>query len=82
MSKVIRREPGRTMAHIVEVGDNAYYIDSCDTFDNGFETMVFEYNLKLNEVESWMDLYCETYSTSEEMEEGHEHICNNLEEYL
>lgn len=84
MSKVIETVDERSLAHVVELNDELYYIDSDDTFDQGFETMVFaaercpDGELDIN----WTDLYCERYSTAEAMNIKHNYIINHLEEFL
>lgn len=93
MSKVIAKVEDRDLAHIVELDGNLYYIDSVDTFDHGYETMVFaagryQDDEDYSDYESgdldinWMDLYCEWYSTEEAMEIKHNYIINHLEEFL
>ena len=49
---------------------NYYYVDSNNTSDHGYETMVFACN-KYGHVTSWRDLDCELYDTFEDMEAGH-----------
>ena len=84
MSKVIEKVYDRGLAHVVELNDELYYIDSTDIFDAGFETMVFaaerqpDGELDIN----WTDLYCERYSTVGAMEIKHNYIINHLEEFL
>ena len=87
MSNVIREVNDRDMAHIVEVGNEYFYVDSVDAFDTGFETMVFGMGILPGEGEEaeaidWSDLYCEYYSSYEAMEIKHKYIINNLEEFL
>ena len=56
---------------IVQCADGQFvWIDSRETFESGYETMVFPCDSNGN-VESWKDLDCERYSSYEEMEAGH-----------
>ena len=93
MSKVIKQLEDRDLAHIVELDGELYYIDSADTFDQGYETMVFaagryQDDEDYSDYESddldinWKDLYCERYSSEEAMEIKHKYIINHLEEFL
>ena len=45
-------------------------IDSANTMDRGYETMVFNCDSE-GHVELWLDLDCALYSTKEEMMDGH-----------
>lgn len=56
------------------------FIDSCYTFDHGYETMAFASD-KDGNVTSWMDLYADRYDSVEEMREGHERACENFRNY-
>lgn len=82
MSKVINACHERDLAHIVRTKDGKYYyVDSADTFDAGYETMVFPADEK-GEVTDWGDLYCERYSSYADMKERHNYIIEHLEEVL
>ena len=48
-------------------------IDSANTIDRGYETMVFRCDSE-GRVESWLDLDCALYSTKEEMKVGHQEM--------
>jgi hypothetical protein len=41
MSELIRRMEDRDLCHIVRVKDKFYLVDSAETIDLGYETMVF-----------------------------------------
>lgn len=86
MSKVIRATGNRPLSHIVKIEARAltgyYYVDSNDTFDCGYETMVFPYDIKENEVASWLEIWCMHYETQEQMEFTHNFVCNNLEQFI
>ena len=56
------------------------FVDSNDTFDYGYETMVFDV-LKNDKID-WSGIYTERYSSYEKMEKQHYIICNNLENYI
>lgn len=82
MSKVVKVCENRDLGHIVRSDDgNYYYVDSNDTIDCGYETMVFEAD-EDGEVVSWSHLYCKRYSSYEDMEHSHNYIVNHLEEVL
>ena len=81
-SKIVRRVEVRDLCHIVKVEDKYYYIDSVETFDLGFETMVFECD-ELGAVEDWGNpVYVEWHIDESRMELRHSNICKNLAEYL
>ena len=83
MSEVIKEVKDRDLAHIVKLGDEFYYVDSADTFDMGFETMVFSVVIDDGEEDiNWTDLYCERYSSENAMEIKHKYIIEHLEEFL
>lgn len=84
MSKVIEKLSDRDMAHIVKANNNYFYVDSADTFDHGFETMVFKAEPRDNGryAVDWADLYCEYYNSYAEMEVRHKYIIEHLEEIL
>lgn len=82
MSKIIKESGYRELSHIVKSNDKYYLVDSNDTMDAGYETMVFFYNIKDDEVEDWGDLYCKRYNTEKEMEKHHFEVCKNIEKYL
>lgn len=61
----------RGYRNIVKTKDGNYVlIDSRDTFDCGYETMVFRCEENGN-VENWLDIDVDRYSTLEEMIDGH-----------
>ncbi len=82
MSELIRRMEDRDLCHIVRVGDKFYLVDSAETIDLGYETMVFKCS-ECGVVEDWANsLYVEWHVTEESMIDRHKHIINNLNEYL
>jgi hypothetical protein len=82
MSKLIRRMEDRDLCHIAKVGDKFYYIDSADTIDLGYETMIFECNER-GEVENWADsLYVEGHIDEASMLDRHKYIISHVEEYI
>ena len=82
MSQIIRRMEERDLGHIVEVDNQYYYVDSTETIDLGYETMVFECDER-GEVENWANsLYVEWHINEESMVDRHNYICEHLEEYL
>lgn len=69
------------MSHVVETKDGKLYlVDSNDTFDCGYETMVFEW--EDDEVSSWLEEYRENYSSETAMRKKHYEICKHLETLL
>ena len=81
MSKIIKNTGYRELSQIVQVGNELYYVDSNNTIDKGYETMVFRCDANHN-VTSWLELYCERYSTEDDMRNRHHYICRNLECYI
>ena len=55
----------RTMGYV--------WIDTCFTFDHGWETMVFASD-KNGKVLDWMDLDCDIYATESQASEGHDEM--------
>lgn len=80
MSKILNKTGYRELSHIVECNGKKYFVDSNDTFDYGYETMVFDV-LKNDKID-WSGIYTERYLSYEEMEKQHYTICNNLENYI
>ena len=64
------REVGRLSDTFMSASGNFYYVDSNNTFDHGYETMVFACNNE-GEVTDWKDLDCKRYHSLEEMQAGH-----------
>ena len=58
----------RDVVHTKTRGD--VVVDSCNNFDVGYETMVFQCD-SLGNIESFLDLDRMIYDTEEEMEKGH-----------
>lgn len=79
MSKIIKETGMRDLSHIVKSNNKYYFVDSNDTFDVGFETMVFLCDENGENI-NWSDLFAKRYNTEEEMRESHYKICNYLEE--
>lgn len=82
MSKVAFIVAHRELGDIVRTEDGTFfYVDSAETFDAGFETMVFPCD-EDGQVTSWRERYVEHYESEKEMEQRHIYICRNLEEVL
>ena len=64
----------------VTLKDQEYYISTKNTFDVGFETMVFK--SKDNYVTSWIEEFYKHYTTKEDAIKGHDYVVNNLEKCL
>ena len=59
------------MSEVVEKKSGGYVlVDTCNTIDHDWETMVFECDAEGN-VEDWGELDCERYDSQEEAKEGH-----------
>lgn len=86
MSKILFQEPQLThpLRHGIETEDGSVYIvDSCWTFDCGYESIVFKGSRKTHKIlNSKKDLYVRHYDSGEDMVKGHTEICENLERYL
>ena len=84
MSKIIKHTSApRPLSHVVETESGSrYMVSSTDTFDAGYETMVFIWDDEEDDVGSWLDCYAEHYKSESQMEKGHDRICSNLEKYL
>lgn len=83
MSDIIRQVNTRYLAHIVRTVDGKYYyVDTAETYDRGWETMVFPWNEEAQEVCDWGDLYAREYRTSWEAKALHGIICRELESHL
>ena len=82
MSKIIRTFEDRMACNVVQTSDDKYYyVDSTDTFDVGYKTMVFACNKNGSHID-FCDLYVDRYATEKEMLDKHKKICENLEKYL
>lgn len=81
MSKLIKKLHNRNLGHIVKhENGNYYYIDSANTFDRGYETMVFkcekeEDNFRVD----FRDLYTVWYQDYSEMKRHHMWLIKHLE---
>lgn len=82
MSKIIKETRWRKLSHIVEVEKKYYLVDSNNTPDHSYETMVFEWNNEKGDVVSWQELYCQRYYNEKAMIERHYYICENLKSIL
>ena len=80
MSKILNKTGYRKLSHMVECNGKKYFVDSNNTFDYGYETMVFDV-LKNDEID-WSGIYVERHSSYEKMEKQHYTICDNLENYI
>lgn len=85
----IEKVEGRTLAHFVKHNGAVYYVDSAYTFDEGYETMIFETNGKptmtfwgeLTGVD-WSGIYTEHYQDEYTMEIKHKYIIKNISEFV
>lgn len=83
MSVIVKPTGWRALSDVVRTDDgNHYMVSSTDLCGYGFETMVFKWNLKKDDVDDWMEEYCERYESEKEMENRHKEICKHLEECL
>ncbi len=67
------------LTNVVGRNGKHYYVSSCYTFDNGYETMIF-YCDKNGNVTDWNDLYCEHYSDELAMTQRHMEIITTMKE--
>lgn len=81
MSEIIKKaDSDRELSHIIRTDSgNYFYIDSNNTFDAGYETMAFAYDMENDEVDSWADLYVKHYKSYEKMKKGHFYVCTHFE---
>lgn len=75
----LAREEGRMSDTFEAASGKTYYVDSNNTLDHGYETMVFECD-KDGNVTSWRDLDCELYDSLEEMQAGHKAMVEKWKE--
>ena len=74
----------------VQLNGKWYYVSTLDTFDHGFETMVFEcydyeHTEELKHKDSgvdWSGLYSEAHDTPEAAAERHKYIVENLDKFI
>lgn len=64
----------------ITVNGQEYYVSTKNTFDVGFETMVFKSKDKC--VVDWVEEYYKHYAAEGEAIKGHNYIVNNLEKCL
>jgi len=81
MSKIIKETGMRELSHIVKSNNKYYFVDSNNTFDAGYETMIFSCDENGENID-YSDLYAGWYDTEEEMRETHYKVCSELENYL
>ena len=82
MSQIIKPTGIRELSHVVKANNGQYYfVDSNDTLDKGYETMIFECDKHGKNID-WSGVFVEHYSTYEAMKENHNYIINHLEEVL
>lgn len=62
------------LRNVVNTRNHGYVaIDTCYTFDHGFETMVFKCDKNGNIID-WSDLDVDMYDNAEKAEEGHKEM--------
>lgn len=64
----------------ITVNSQEYYVSTKNTFDVGFETMVFKSKDKY--VVDWIEEYYKHYAAEGEAIKGHNYVVNNLEKCL
>ena len=64
----------------IAVNGQEYYVSTKNTFDVGFETMVFKSKDKC--VVDWIEEYYKHYASEGEAIKGHNYIVDNLEKCL
>lgn len=65
------------MKNIIKKNGKHYLVSTVDTFDNGWETMVFLCDAD-GEVADWAELACNRYSDREEADTGHFEMVQNF----
>lgn len=76
MSKIVKETGYRELSHIVQTKDGKrYLVDSNNTFDVGYETMVFLCG-------KWNELFVKRYQSEKAMRKMHYKICGSLESLL
>lgn len=63
---------------VIKRGENYYFVSTNDTFDKGFVTMVFPFDLYDGKVTSWGELGSAHYDTVEQATHGHWHMVENF----
>ena len=66
------------LKNVIQRGDKYYFVSTNDTPDNGFETMVFPFDLYEGRVSSWGELAFDRYDTAEQAKEGHQRMVENF----
>ena len=80
MSKIIKSTGNRELSHVIQTDDGKFYVvDSEDTRDCGYETMVFDWDILANKISNWLELYVEWHNSETEMRLRHYIICKNFE---
>ncbi len=76
----IERPFGRAGRSTIVVRDNGedYYVDTSNTNDHGWETMIFPYDMEKKVVTSWNELYVETYTNRTMALKKHAEIVSDL----
>lgn len=72
------------MVHLkdyVKINNKNFFVSTTNTFDKGWETMVFEAD-ENNNIKNWAGLYCKHYTTLDEATEGHIYVKNHIDEYI
>lgn len=66
------------LKNVIQRGDKYYFVSTNDTRDNGFETMVFPFDLYEGRVSSWGELAFDRYDTAEQAKKGHQRMVENF----
>ena len=67
------------LTHIIKSNGKYYLVDSCYTWDCGYETMIFRCNSKGN-VKNWRELFVARYQSESEMQQRHMKIVTDMKE--
>lgn len=72
------------LTSVVKLNSNGeyYYIDSAWTFDQGYELMIFSYDMETRDVVSWHDLYSETFDNADDMLARHRELNKSLTQQM
>lgn len=63
---------------VINRNGNHYFVSTNDTFDHGFETMIFRCNAD-GKVTDWGELFADRYDTIDEATTGHKVACDTFQ---
>jgi len=63
---------------IINRNGKDYFVSTNDTYDHGFETMIFPCDAN-GKITDWGELYAKVYDSIEEATEGHKNACDSFQ---